>query len=226
MQERDALIRVAAECAERPGRGRVVYARSGSRLSCTRAEAGAWRGRRGRARGLPARQRIGGVRWTPDPGVRAAHRDAHRRASQEIAEVAVRFRIPGGRVRHRGRGEGLPPRAISMRSIRAPGELPHDAPRRRGFACRRSGGRAVLARGAARPRRADRDDITVSPGPQGRQHGRGPARAAGPLRQDGRIPLEMCPPPTCRPARPPPREHPLRLLRQLRFRVTVNTDNG
>ena len=50
-------------------------------------------------------------------------------------------------------------------------------------------------------------------------------RLAGYIR-DRRIPLEMCPSSNVQTGAAPSIErHPLRLLRQLQFRVTVNTDN-
>src|SRR5689334_2809350 len=71
------------------------------------------------------------------------------------------------------------------------------------------------------------DDITISPGPQGTP-GTGEVelgRLATYVR-DRRIPLEMCPSSNVQTgAAATIAEHPLRLLRQLRFRVTVNTDN-
>ena len=79
----------------------------------------------------------------------------------------------------------------------------------------------MVRRGAARPRRAD--------------HRRHPALArrrtavAGRLAsyvRDRRIPLEMCPTSNVQTgAAPSIEDHPIGLLRELLFRVTVNTDN-
>ena len=67
---------------------------------------------------------------------------------------------------------------------------------------------------------------TVSPGPGGRRHGRGQLGRLATYVRDRRIPLEMCPSSNVQTgAAASIAEHPLRLLRQLRFRVTVNTDN-
>ena len=64
------------------------------------------------------------------------------------------------------------------------------------------------------------DDIKVG---RRRQRGDGPA---GLLRPDRRVPLEMCPTSNVHTgAANSIEEHPIDLLRRLRFRVTVNTDN-
>ncbi len=81
--------------------------------------------------------------------------------------------------------------------------------------------RAVLRHRAARPRRADRRrhrDLARRRACRSAAWPATSATAASRWRCARR--------PTCRPARPPSIErHPLRLLRQLQFRVTVNTDN-
>jgi adenosine deaminase len=67
------------------------------------------------------------------------------------------------------------------------------------------------------------DDIT--PGPGGGAGGARLGRLASYVR-DKRIPLEMCPSSNVQTgAAPSIAEHPIGLLRDLRFRVTVNTDN-
>ncbi|MGH3730226.1 MAG: adenosine deaminase [Micromonosporaceae bacterium] len=67
------------------------------------------------------------------------------------------------------------------------------------------------------------DDIT--PGPDGGAQGASLGRLANYVR-DKRIPLEMCPSSNLQTgAAPSIAEHPIGLLRDLRFRVTVNTDN-
>ncbi len=64
------------------------------------------------------------------------------------------------------------------------------------------------------------DDITVEPGGDVRL-----GRLAG-LVRDRRVPLEMCPTSNVHTGAAPSLErHPVDLLRRLRFRVTVNTDN-
>ena len=79
--------------------------------------------------------------------------------------------------------------------------------------------RAVLRRRAARPRRAHRRRHHRAPGEE--QLGRLAAYV-----RDRRIPLELCPTSNvntgvCASIA----EHPIGMLRRLRFRVTVNTDN-
>ena len=67
------------------------------------------------------------------------------------------------------------------------------------------------------------DDITL--GPDGGAEGAKLGRLASYVR-DKRIPLEMCPSSNVQTgAAPSIAEHPIGLLRDLRFRVTVNTDN-
>ncbi|GAB2968104.1 adenosine deaminase [Nocardioides montaniterrae] len=67
------------------------------------------------------------------------------------------------------------------------------------------------------------DDITV--GPDGSADGAQLGRLAAYVR-DRRIPLEMCPSSNVQTgAAPSIAEHPIKLLSDLRFRVTVNTDN-
>jgi len=67
------------------------------------------------------------------------------------------------------------------------------------------------------------DDIT--PGPGGDARGAKLGRLAAYVR-DKRVPLEMCPSSNVQTgAAPSIAEHPIRLLHDLRFRVTVNTDN-
>src|ERR1700740_3577535 len=65
------------------------------------------------------------------------------------------------------------------------------------------------------------DDIAVSP-----RSGEGKLGPLAAYVRDRRIPLEMCPSSNVQTgAASSIGAHPLRLLRQLRFRVTVNTDN-
>ena len=144
--------------------------------------------------------------------------------SSEIAELAVRWRDDGVvGLRHRRRRGGLPadpsPRRVPVRRA---GELPHHDPRRRGVRPAVDlGGAAVVRRRAARPRRAHRR----------RHHGRlrrsTGARPAGRRSSaTGACRSRCARRRTCTPARRRrSRSIPIGLLRRLRFRVTVNTDN-
>ena len=83
------------------------------------------------------------------------------------------------------------------------------------------GGAAVVRRRAARPRGHGSSTTSGSP-PDGTV---ALGRLASYVR-DRRIPLEMCPTSNVQTgAAPSIAEHPIGLLRQLSFRVTVNTDN-
>ncbi|PRX91836.1 adenosine deaminase [Allonocardiopsis opalescens] len=69
------------------------------------------------------------------------------------------------------------------------------------------------------------DDIAVPEGAEGAGDGAKLGRLAAYVR-DKRVPLEMCPSSNVQTgAAPSIAEHPIGLLRRLRFRVTVNTDN-
>ncbi len=155
MQHKDAIERVASECAQDLAADGVVYAevRMAPEL-CT--EAGLTLDEvmqailDGFARG------VGGHR--PDD-LRHRHGDAHggaqpgdRRAGGALARRRRR------RLRHRRRRGRLPadpaPRRVPVRDA---GELPHHDPRRRGVRpAEHLGGRAVVRRRAPRPRRAHR----------------------------------------------------------------------
>ena len=144
--------------------------------------------------------------------------------SLEIAELAVALSRPWrGRVR-RGRRRGRlpadpPPRRVP---VRAAGELPRHAARGRGLRPAVDlGGAAVVQRRAARARRTDHRRHHARPGRRAPSSG----SLAGYIR-DRRIPLEICPTSNVHTgAAPSLAEHPIGLLRRLRFRVTVNTDN-
>ena len=174
MQHYDAIVRVAAECAEDLAADGVVYAevRYAPELSVekgltldevVRANLEGFRlGRGERGRGRPPDH---------DPGARDGDApggplDGDRRARGPLA------RRGRGRVRHRGSRGGLPadppPRRVRARP---PRELPHHDPRGRVVrAAVDLGGAPVLRRRAARPRRPDR-----------RRH-HGPRRRLGPPR--------------------------------------------
>ena len=155
MQHKDAIERVAFECAAGPRRRRRRVRRGahGAR-AVHRGRADARRGDAGDPRRL--RPGLGGDR--PDD-LRHRHGDAHggaqpgdRRAGRALARRRRR------RVRHRRRRGRLPadppPRRVPVRDA---GELPHHDPRRRGVRpAEHLGGRAVVRRRAPRPRRAHR----------------------------------------------------------------------
>ena len=144
--------------------------------------------------------------------------------SVEIAECAVRWRdagVVGFDIA--GPEEGYPPtRHLDAFEHDPPRELPHHDPRRRGVRPAVDlGGAPVLRRRAARPRRAHR-----------RRH-HGPRRRVRRARPAGRVRPRPARPardvPDARTSTPAPcdsiADHPIDLLRRLRFRVTVNTDN-
>jgi adenosine deaminase len=231
MQERDALTRVAAECAEDLAADGIVYAevRFAPELHTER--------------GLPlddvVEAVLEGFRLGTASAARAgatirvyalltAMRTAAR--SLEIAELAVRFRdagVVGFDIA--GAEKGWPPsRHLDAFQYVHRENFHTTIHAGEGFGLP-SIWEAVQYCGAERLGHGVRiaDDITVGPGPGGAP-GTGEAqlgRLAAYVR-DRRIPLEMCPSSNVQTgAADSIAGHPLRLLRQLRFRVTVNTDN-
>src|SRR5712691_2966007 len=219
MQERDALVQVAAECAEDLAADGIVYAevRFAPELHTERGlsldevvEAVLEGFRQGSVR-RPIRVYA----------LLTAMRTAAR--SQEIAELAVRFRdsgVVGFDIA--GAEKGWPPsRHLDAFQYVHRENFHTTIHAGEGFGLP-SIWEAVQYCGAERLGHGVRiaDDITVSP--QGDvQLG----RLATYIR-DRRIPLEICPSSNVQTgAAASIAEHPLRLLRQLRFRVTVNTDN-
>jgi adenosine deaminase len=224
MQERDAITRVAAECAEDLAADGVVYAevRMAPEL-CTE-------------RGLTLDEvqeailegyRVGEVRAAAAgyPIVMRSIVTAMRQAARsvEVAECAVRWRdagVVGFDVA--GPEKGYPP----TRYLDA-----FDLIRRENFHITIHAGEsfglpsiweALQFAGAERLGHGVRivDDITVR---DDRTVALG--RLAAFVR-DRRVPLEMCPTSNVHTgAAPSIEEHPIDLLRRLRFRVTVNTDN-
>jgi adenosine deaminase len=222
MQERDALVRVAAECAEDLAADGIVYAEvrfapelhterglsleevvdavlEGFRLGCARAA-----------------QPIRVV------ALLTAMRTAAR--SLEIAELSVRFRdegVVGFDIA--GAEKGWPPsRHLDAFQYVHRENFHVTIHAGEGFGLP-SIWEAVQYCGAERLGHGVRiaDDITVSPRSGAVRLG----RLASYVR-DRRIPLEMCPSSNVQTgAARSLAAHPLRLLRQLRFRVTVNTDN-
>ena len=181
MQERDAIIRVAAECAEDLAADGVVVRRGPLRPGAVdRAGPDPRRGRRGEPRGLP---RSGSARGRGGRPPDRHEGDRDRDAPGGAVGRGRRVRGPLARrrrrrLRHRRAGGGLPPDPPPRRvRLRPPRELPHHDPRRRVVrAAVDLGGAPVLRRRAPRPRRPDR---RRHHGPR-RRHGR--ARPAGGLR--------------------------------------------
>ena len=220
MQTKDALLRVAPECAEDLAADGVVYAevRFAPELhlldGLTLDEV---------VEAVLEGFRLGtaGTALTIGTLVTAMRHAAH---STEIAELAVRHRDAGVvGLRHR-RQRGRQPADPAPRRLpaRGGGELPHHDPRRRGVrAAVDLGGGAALRRRAARPRRAHRRRH------RGRRRRARPPSGAWPASSATAGCRSRCAPRrTCTPACATSiAEHPIGLLARLRFRVTVNTDN-
>ncbi len=225
MQERDALVRVAAECAQDLAADGIAYAEvrfapelhTERGLSLDEVVDAVLEGfRKGSAAAASQGQPIRVV------GLLTAMRTAAR--SLEIAELAVRFRddgVVGFDIA--GAEKGWPPsRHLDAFQYVHRENFHTTIHAGEGFGLP-SIWEAVQYCGAERLGHGVRivDDITVSP--------RSGEVKLGPLAayvRDRRIPLEMCPSSNVQTgAASSIATHPLRLLRQLRFRVTVNTDN-
>ncbi len=224
MQERDAIVRVAAECAEDLAADGVVYAevRYAPELSVERGltldevvEANLEGFRVGSERAAAAGQPI--VMKMIVTGMRQFAR------SREIAELAVRWRDAGVVAFDvAGPEKGFPP----TRYLEA-----FDHVRRENFHITIHAGEsfglpsiweAIQFCGAERLGHGVRivDDITV------RDDGSVALGRLAAFIRDRRIPLEMCPTSNVHTGAASSIEtHPFDLLRRLRFRVTVNTDN-
>jgi adenosine deaminase len=224
LQERDAVVRVAAECAEDLAADGVVYAevRYAPELSTERGmtldevtEANLEGFRIGMERAAAAGTQI--VMKMLVTAMRQAAR------SVEVAECAVRWRdagVVGFDVA--GPEKGYPP----TRYLDA-----FEYIRRENFHITIHAGEsfglpsiweALQFAGAERLGHGVRivDDITV------RGDGSVELGRLAAFVRDRRVPLEMCPTSNVHTgAAPSVREHPIDLLRRLRFRVTVNTDN-
>jgi adenosine deaminase len=224
MQEKDAIIRVAAECAEDLAADGVVYAevRYAPELSTERGltldevvaanlEGFSIGARNAEAAGYPIAMKM----------LVTAMRQAAR--SVEVAECAVRWRdagVVGFDVA--GPEKGYPP----TRYLDA-----FDHIRRENFHITIHAGEsfglpsiweALQFAGAERLGHGVRivDDITV------RDDGSVELGRLAAFVRDRRVPLEMCPTSNVHTgAADSISEHPIDLLRRLRFRVTVNTDN-
>src|SRR6476619_6613167 len=224
MQERDAIIRVAAECAEDLAADGVVYAEirmapelcTARGLTLDEVQAAILEGYRlGEARAAAAGRPIV-VR-----SLVTAMRQAAR--SVEVAECAIRWRddgVVGFDIA--GPEKGYPP----TRYLDA-----FETIRRANFHITIHAGEsfglpsiweALQFAGAERLGHGVRivDDITV------RDDGTVQLGRLAAFVRDRRVPLEMCPSSNVHTgAAASIAEHPIDLLRRLRFRVTVNTDN-
>ncbi|HEY8437291.1 MAG TPA: adenosine deaminase, partial [Candidatus Limnocylindrales bacterium] len=224
LQERDAIVRVAAECAEDLAADGVAYAeiRYAPELSTERGltldevvEANLEGFRVGTERAAAAGNRI--VMKVLVTAMRQAAR------SVEVAECAVRWRdagVVGFDVA--GPEKGYPP----TRYLDA-----FDYVRRENFHITIHAGEsfglpsiweALQFAGAERLGHGVRivDDIEV------RSDGSVHLGRLAAFVRDRRVPLEMCPTSNVHTgAAASIREHPIDLLRRLRFRVTLNTDN-
>jgi adenosine deaminase len=224
LQERDAIIRVAAECAEDLAADGVAYAevRYAPELSVERGltldevvEANLEGFRIGEARAASAGRPI--VMKVLVTAMRQAAR------SREIAELAVRHRDAGVV------GFDIAGPEAGYRPTRHLDAFEYV--RRENFHITIHAGEsfglpsiweALQYCGAERLGHGVRivDDITVRPDGSVEL-----GRLAAYVR-DRRVPLEMCPTSNVHTgAAPTIQEHPIDLLRRLRFRVTVNTDN-
>ena len=226
MQERDALVRVAAECAQDLAADGIAYAEvrfapelhTEHGLSLDEVVDAVLEGFRLGMAQPPA----AGGRPVHVVALLTAMRTAAR--SLEIAELAVRFRdegVVGFDIA--GAEKGWPPsRHLDAFQYVHRENFHTTIHAGEGFGLP-SIWEAVQYCGAERLGHGVRivDDIAVSP--------RSGEVKLGPLAayvRDRRIPLEMCPSSNVQTgAALSIAAHPLRLLRQLRFRVTVNTDN-
>ena len=224
LQERDAIVRVAAECAEDLAADGVVYAevRYAPELSTERGmtldevvEANLEGFRIGAERASAAGNSI--VMKMLVTAMRQAAR------SVEVAECAVRWRdagVVGFDVA--GPEKGYPPTRFldAFEHIRSENfHITIHAGESFGLP---SIWEALQFAGAERLGHGVRivDDITV------RADGSVELGRLAAFVRDRRVPLEMCPTSNVHTgAAASIREHPIDLLRRLRFRVTVNTDN-
>jgi adenosine deaminase len=219
MQTRDAIERVAAECVEDLAADGVVYAEirmapellTDGGLSLDEATAAMLAGLRRGAEGRPITVGL----------IITAMRQAAR--SVEIAELAVRHRdagVVGFDIA--GPEAGYPPtRHLDAFHLIARENFHFTIHAGEGFGLP-SIWEALQWCGAERLGHGVRivDDITVRP------DGRVTLGRLAAYVRDRRVPLEMCPTSNVHTgATPSLEEHPIDLLRRLRFRVTVNTDN-
>jgi adenosine deaminase len=219
MQTRDAIVRVASECVEDLAADGVVYAEIrmapelliDGGLSLDEATEAMLEGLRTGAEGRPI---------TVGLLVTAMRQAAN---SVEIAELAVRHRdegVVGFDIA--GPEAGYPPtRHLDAFHLIARENFHFTIHAGEGFGLP-SIWEALQWCGAERLGHGVRivDDIVVRPG------GRVALGRLAAYVRDRRVPLEMCPTSNVHTgAAPSIAEHPIDLLRRLRFRVTVNTDN-
>lgn len=219
MQTRDAIERVAAECVEDLAADGIVYAEvrmapellTAGGLSLDEATTAMLTGLRRGAEGRPITVGL----------IIAAMRQAAR--SVEIAELAVRHRdkgVVGFDIA--GPEAGYPPtRHLDAFHLIARENFHFTIHAGEGFGLP-SIWEALQWCGAERLGHGVRivDDIVVRP------DGRVTLGRLSAYVRDRRVPLEMCPTSNVHTgASPSLEEHPIDLLRRLRFRVTVNTDN-
>ena len=219
MQSRDAIERVSAECVEDLAADGVVYAEvrmapellTDGGLSLDEAVAAMLDGFRRGAEGRPITVGL----------IVTAMRQAAK--SVEIAELAVRHRdagVVGFDIA--GPEAGYPPtRHLDAFNLIAHENFHFTIHAGEGFGLP-SIWEALQWCGAERLGHGVRivDDITVRP------DGRVTLGRLASYVRDRRVPLEMCPTSNVHTgAAPSIEEHPIDLLRRLRFRVTVNTDN-
>jgi adenosine deaminase len=219
MQTRDAIERVAAECVEDLAADGIVYAEvrmapellTDGGLTLDEATEAMLAGLRRGAQGRPITVGL----------LITAMRQAAR--SREIAELAVRHR-DGGVVGFdiAGPEAGFPPsRHLDAFHLIAHENFHFTIHAGEGFGLP-SIWEALQWCGAERLGHGVRivDDITL------REDGRVLLGSLAAYVRDRRIPLEMCPTSNVHTgAAPSMAEHPFGLLRRLRFRVTINTDN-
>jgi adenosine deaminase len=219
LQTRDAIERVAAECAEDLAADGVVYAEvrmapellTDGGLTLDEATTAMLDGFRRGSEGRPITMGL----------IITAMRQAAR--SVEIAELAVRHRdagVVGFDIA--GPEAGYPPsRHLDAFHLIARENFHFTIHAGEGFGLP-SIWEALQWCGAERLGHGVRivDDITVRP------DGRVTMGRLAAYVRDRRVPLEMCPTSNVHTgAAPSLEEHPIDLLRRLRFRVTVNTDN-
>ena len=219
MQWPDAIARVAAECAEDLAADGVVYAEvrmapellTDGGLTLDEAVLAMLAGLRRGAEGTPLTVGL----------IVTAMRQAAR--SVEIAEVAIRHRdegVVGFDIA--GPEAGYPPtRHLDAFNLIAHENFHFTIHAGEGFGLP-SIWEALQWCGAERLGHGVRivDDITLRP------DGRVALGRLASYVRDTRVPLEMCPTSNVHTgAAPSIEEHPIDLLRRLRFRVTVNTDN-
>ena len=225
MQTTEALVRVAAECAEDLAADGVVYAevRFAPELHVEQRPEPRGRGR-GRARGLPVGHRRGRGERPADPGRLPAHRDAPRRAVAARSPswpCATATSAWSASTSPAPRRASRPPATSTPSSTSASRTRTSRSTPARRSGCRRSGrpssGAAPTGSATAcGSSTTSRSTSTASPA----------SDASRPTCATRRIPLEMCPTSNVHTgAASSIADHPIGLLARLRFRVTVNTDN-